>query len=136
MALPVDLGGNDIIANSINITSASPGLTTTALKGSMLVSSVNGLTAHSGGGQASATPCTAMINRITTVAAAADSCVLPPAVAGQGILIINAGATSMNVFAAGTDLINAAATAFAVASTKVANFYTANTGQWHTLLTA
>lgn len=99
---------------------------------------LNGITAHAGGGQGSATPLPAMINRITTVATIADSVVLPAAVPGMQIMVVNAGANSANVFPAGTDAINAlgASTAFALAATKVAEFYCTNSGQWHTLLTA
>lgn len=98
---------------------------------------VSGITAHSGGGQANATPLPAMINRVTTVAAAGDSVLLPAAVPGLQIMVVNATATnSMNVYPNGSDVINAAATVFAVAATKVAEFYCTNAGQWHTLLTA
>lgn len=100
--------------------------------------SVSGLTAHAGGGQGSATPLPAMINRVTTVASIADSVVLPASQPGLQIMVVNAGANSMNVFPLGTDQINAlgASTAFAVAATKVCEFYCTNSGQWHSLLTA
>jgi len=78
------------------------------------VSQVNGLTAHSGGGQASALALTASINEITTVAAAGDSVALPASAAGMEITIINYSSTPMQVFGAGTDTINGVATATGV----------------------
>lgn len=69
------------------------------------------IVAHSGGGQASATALTTGINRVGTVAAAADSVKLPAALAGAICIITNAGAFSMQVFGAGTDTINSIATA-------------------------
>jgi hypothetical protein len=102
--------------------------------------SISGLTAHAGGGQGSATALPAMLNRVTTVASAGDSVVLPSAVAGiQGLVVVNATATnSMNVFPASGDAINAlgANAAFAVAAGKAATFYCTNAGQWHSVLSA
>lgn len=100
---------------------------------------LNGITAHAGGGQGSATPLPAMINRVTTVATAADSVLLPAAVVGLEITVVNAtAATSMNVFPNGTDAINGlgASAAFAVAGTKTCTFYCTNAAQWHTILSA
>jgi hypothetical protein len=102
-------------------------------------SSVNGLVAFAGGGQANGTPITAMMNRFVTVATAADSGKLPAAVLGLSIVVINAAAAnSMNVFPATGDQINAlgANAAFALAAGKTATFYCVNAGQWHTILTA
>ena len=100
---------------------------------------LNGITAHAGGGQGSATPLPAMINRVTTVASAADSVVLPASAPGLQIMVVNATATNaMNVFPAGTDAINAlaASTAFSVVAGKTCEFYCTNAGQWHTILSA
>jgi len=99
---------------------------------------LNGITAHAGGGQGSATPLPAMINRVTTVATTADSVLLPASAPGMQIMVVNAGANSMNVFPATGDAINAlgANTAYAVAATKVVEFYCTNAGQWHSLLSA
>lgn len=105
------------------------------------------ITAHSGGGQTSATKLTASLNRVTTVAAGNDSVLLPPAVVGLTITVTNATAlNSMNVFPAsatqggitGGDAINAlsANSAFAVAEGKTAQFCCAKTGQWHSILSA
>ncbi len=102
-------------------------------------SAVNGLTAHAGGGQGSATPLTASLNRVTTVGSANDSVVLPASAVGLEITVVNAAASnSMNVFPASGEAINAlsANTAFAVAAGKTATFYCTNTGQWHSILSA
>ena len=111
------------------------------------VSVVNGLTAHSGGGQASAVLLSATISRVTTVAAGNDSVLLPPAIHGMQITIINAAAAnSMNVFPAsatqggvsGGDAINALSqnSAFAVAAGKIALATCAVDGIWHIILSA
>lgn len=100
---------------------------------------VDSLTAHAGGGQGSATPLTAMFNRVTTVATAADSVVLPASVAGMCITVTNAAAAnSMNVFPASGDAINALAAnaAFAMAAGKTAEFVCITAGQWHAILSA
>ena len=103
------------------------------------VTALNGITAHAGGGQGSATLLAAAINRVTTVATAADSVGLPASAPGMTIIVANAAAAnSMNVFPASGDAINAlgANAAFAVAAGKTATFYCTNAGQWHSILTA
>lgn len=76
---------------------------------------VTGITAHAGGGQASATLLTANINDVGTVATAADSVKLPPpTIPGQIIVVANNGANAMQVFGSGTDTINGVATATGV----------------------
>lgn len=103
------------------------------------MSSVDGLTAHAGGGQGSATPLTAMLNRVTTVGTAADSVILPASANGLQIVVINAAAANaMNVFPASGESINAlsANTALSIAANKTATFYCVTAGQWHSLLTA
>ncbi len=103
------------------------------------MSSVDGLTAHAGGGQGSATPLTAMLNRVPNVGTAADSVLLPVSAAGMQITVTNAHASnSMNVFPATGESINAlsANAAFAVAAGKTATFYCYTAGQWHSILSA
>lgn len=68
-----------------------------------------GITAFATGGQASATALTGEWNNVTTCATAADSVKLPAAVAGQVITVKNSGATSLAVFPATGDAINALA---------------------------
>lgn len=102
-------------------------------------SAVDGLVAHAGGGQGSATALTAMMNRVATVATAADSTVLPASASGMDITVTNAGANSMNVFPSaggtGTENINGlgANTAFALGAGKSVQFICYTAGVIHTL---
>lgn len=103
------------------------------------VSATNGITAHAGGGQGSAVLLTTVINRVTTVASANDSVILPASTAGLQLIVTNAAAAnSMNVFPASGDAINALAvnTAFAIVAGKTASFSCAVTGTWHSVLSA
>lgn len=68
------------------------------------------ITAHAGGGKPSATVLTAQINHVSVVASAADSILLPPALAGLRVTVINRGASACQVFGQGTDTINGTAT--------------------------
>lgn len=107
--------------------------------GEAIYSTQDNLTAHAGGGQASATALTAQMNRVTTVATAADSVGLPASFAGASITVTNAAAAnSMNVFPAAGEAINALAAnaAFALAAGKTAEFVCYTPGQWHTILSA
>lgn len=104
-----------------------------------LASVTDTITAHAGGGQGSAVLLTTDINRVTTVASAADSVALPTSTPGSEVTVINAAASnSMNVFPQSGDQINAlsANAAFAVAAGKVATFYCTTAGFWHSQLTA
>lgn len=78
-----------------------------AMIGMNLYSVQANITAHAGGLPASAVPLTAQNCFISTVATAGDSVRLPPAQAGMEITVINQTATAPNVFANGTDTINA-----------------------------
>jgi hypothetical protein len=53
-----------------------------------------GIVAHGGGGQPNAVPLVTDINQVTTVAAAADSVMLPLGVAGNEVTVINGAATN------------------------------------------
>lgn len=67
----------------------------------------NTITAFAGGGQASATQLVPGVNRVTTVATAADSVKLPAAAAGLLLMVCNAAATNaMNLFPTSGDAIN------------------------------
>jgi hypothetical protein len=104
------------------------------LAGNVKVSSADNLTAHAGGGKASALALTADINRISTVATAADSVLLPASVAGMRIVVINGAATNaMQVFGTGTDTINDVATATGVSqSAGIATLYSCPVaGKWY-----
>lgn len=100
---------------------------------------VDGLTALANGGQTGATALTADWNRVTTVASAADSVMLPPAVVGKSVFVANAAATnSMNVFPASGEYINILSqnAALAVAAGKAAEFRCIVTGKWSAILSA
>jgi hypothetical protein len=107
-------------------------------KGHIKFSVKNGIVAFAGGGQANATVLPADINRVSTVATAADSTKLPKAVPGLDVTVYNAGANSMNVFPLTGDNINALAAnaAFAVAAGKNVQFGCAVAGTWHAILSA
>lgn len=79
------------------------------------VLAANSVTAHSGGTQAAGFQLVGAINNVTTVAAAADSVLLPASAAGMSITVTNSGANSMQVYGNGTDTINGIATATGVA---------------------
>lgn len=91
-----------------------------------------GLTAHAGGGQASALALTAGVNYVTTCATNGDSVRLPTSVAGLTVEVINAGAASCQVYGASTDTINnvATGTGVAVANGKTGYYRCAVAGKW------
>lgn len=106
-------------------------------------SSATGITAHAGGGQASATLLTAQFNRVDTVTTAADSVKLPaPTYIGQEVEVLNnAVANSMQVFGSGTDTINGVATGTGVAQAagKMATYKASSIGTaaaWFRMLSA
>lgn len=59
----------------------------------------DGLVAHSGGGAAAATPLLIGINRVVTVAAGADSLLMPQSTPGATVNIRNDGASSATIYA-------------------------------------
>jgi hypothetical protein len=98
-----------------------------------------GITAHAGGGQASATPITAMQAQISVAATTGDSVLLPPAKQGMEIIVVNNGAASANVFSAsagqggqsGGDTMNGTANgSAAVAAATVLLFFCFVNGAW------
>jgi hypothetical protein len=102
-------------------------------------STADAITAYAGGGQASATLLAAQVNRIATVATAADSVKLPVSVAGMVVHVINGAASnSMQVFGSGTDTINDVATATGVAQAagKSATYLCPVAGKWYRVLSA
>lgn len=105
----------------------------------LYASSADAITAYAGGGQTNAVGLTAMINRVSTVATAADSVKLPPSEVGLSITVINGAASnSMQVFGAGTDTINDVATATGVAQAagKTAVYTCPVAGKWYRNLSA
>jgi hypothetical protein len=116
---------------------ASEGLSTGfASSGLQTLSTTTGITAHAGGGQGSAVPLTSMLNFIQTVTTAGDSLLLPAAVPGLEITVINqsATATGPNVFPQSGQTINALAanTAIAVPPQSVMIFFCGVAGAWWT----
>ena len=72
------------------------------------------LTAKAGGGQANATPITTECSRVSVVATAGDSVVLPLSGAGLTLFVINHGANPMQVYGLGTDTVDDVAVATGV----------------------
>lgn len=101
-------------------------------------SAADALTAHAGGTQALGTPITTNMARFTVVATAGDSGLLPPAAAGQDIVVINSGAQSMNVFPATGEQINSggANVAYALLPGRAVVFSATGTGNWFPILSA
>lgn len=91
------------------------------------------LTAYSGGGQTNATQLVYGLNQVTTVAADNDSAKLPICQGGKVVVVINAGANSLNLFGQTGETINAlsANAAYAVASTKIATAFCGADGKWY-----
>src|SRR5467141_182711 len=90
-----------------------------------------GLVALAGGGQTGATPLKGRTNEVATVATAADSVILPVSVPGTVLIVLNnAGANSMNVYAQVGDTINAIAanSPFAMAAAARVTFACVKTG--------
>jgi hypothetical protein len=130
---------NDVTFNNVT---AGVKMTATAFvstTGINALSFANTLTAHSGGGQGSALALTKQINQITTVAASGDSVLLPTAVAGLSIIVINANATNpMDCFPFSGQSINAlsANTALSIAANKTVIFFCSINGTWNSIVTA
>lgn len=98
-------------------------------------SAQDSLVAHAGGGQALAFQIgNTEMTRVGTVATAGDSIMLPPAQPGIGLLIVNHGANSMQVFGQPSDTINDVASATGVPQMQnSAVFYFCFTaGAWYT----
>lgn len=102
------------------------------------LSQETGVTAFASGGKANATPVTGANIKVSTVATAADSILLPPAKAGLRLAIRNSGAASMQVFGQGIDTINAVATATGVAQANgvSALYFCPVDGEWFRILSA
>lgn len=81
----------------------------------LIGSTQNNITAQADGTKANATQITAAKARVTRVAGAADSVLLPPGYPGLQITLYNAGDNSMQVFGSGLDTINGVDTGTGVA---------------------
>lgn len=98
-----------------------------------------GLVAKAGGGRTGAPVLNLGSNEIITVASASDSVVLPSAVPGSVVFVVNAAAVNaMQVFAAGSDTINgtAGATGVSQAAGKSAIYVVSDLAKWYRLLSA
>jgi hypothetical protein len=104
------------------------------------LSAATGIVARAGGLRPNATPLTAAINNVTVSAASGDSVALPPAVGGQEVVVVNSGASAIQVYAAvGTsDTINgiAAASGVLVAVAAKEIFVSPGPGLWFGILSA
>ena len=91
------------------------------------------IVAHSGGGQALATPLPALLNRITT-SGSTDSTLLPMSTPGTIIHVLNGLGNTTAVFPRSNEQINAlgANNAFSAAANAVTIFYCLTAGQWFT----
>ena len=96
------------------------------------------LTALAGGGRPNATQLVYGMNTIGTVATGNDSAVLPAAMPGTFVMAANLAANSAQIFARGSDTINATAGSIgvALATTKNAMFFCAVKGNWRMILSA
>jgi hypothetical protein len=98
------------------------------------------ITALSGGGLSASTPDLVNgLNRVATVAVAADSVALPAAKKGSVIFLANASANAVTVFSRGSgDLINATAgsAGLSQAGSTHAVYFCAQDGYWSRILSA
>ena len=97
----------------------------------------NALTALAGGGQSGATLLSAALNRVTTVATDHDSAILPASSPGNVVAVFNKGAHILDVYANGTEVINAiaASSPISLAAAKSAFFVCSVAGTWDTIPT-
>jgi len=95
---------------------------------------VNGYTAFATGGQASATQLDYGVSRITTCATAGDSVKLPLATAGASCIVINRGASAVDVFPQTGEAIDAFAANAALRqfAGSMQTFVCAVAGTWNT----
>ena len=132
--------GNSTLGGTASVTGNTTLGGTTALVGDatatgyILGSTADTLTAHAGGGQASATQLSKQLNHITVCATAADSVKLPVSVAGMSITVRNDGAKDAQVFGTSPDTINGVATGTGVALTAAssATYRCFTAGKWFT----
>lgn len=110
-----------------------------------------GLTALAGGGQTGATLLPSYVNQVSVAASAGDSVMLPPANAGQVIVVVNGGGNSIQVFgqpqnygtgvgdtivASSSDTPAATATGVAQADKVMAIYACYSAGIWKQMISA
>jgi hypothetical protein len=112
----------------------------------------SGIVALAGGGQAGATPLPAFINEVSTVVTNADSVMLPAGIPGLAVVVINDGASTLQVYgvpanpnnggtgdtiAPNTSVAQAATgTGVSQATVKASIYYCFAPGKWKQLTTA
>lgn len=124
-------------AVSSNTGGGSPGVfTSLTATGLFTQAAEDSITAHAGGGKASATALSAVVNdhRVSVCATAGDSILMPPALVGQNHYVRNDGVAAMQVFGQGTDTINGVATATGISHANAMGvWYVCTTaGNWTT----
>jgi hypothetical protein len=98
----------------------------------------DGITARAGGGKALARPLTKSLNRISVCATGADSVLLPKAIAGSVLFLVNSGAAATQVFGKDLDTINGVATGTGVSQGigLTAAYVCLTSGAWFRILSA
>lgn len=71
----------------------------------------NAIIAFAGGGKTSATQLSNSLNRVTTCASSGDSVLLPKAIAGSLVIVMNEGARTLAMYGKGNDTIDGTVTA-------------------------
>ncbi len=97
-------------------------------------STEDGITATAGGTQAAGYVLLATLNRITTVASAADSLRLPPSKPGLMVVVVNdAASNALQIYGHTTSTINdvATATGISIPAKTTAVFYCTLAGKWY-----
>jgi hypothetical protein len=107
---------------------------TYVVNGFNLGSLTNGITAHAGGGQESATQLTTELNYVTVCATNGDSVKLPVAIAGMRVEVYNDTAHNCNVFPQSGSYMNGVLDAADNVATTGENLYIAtdSTHWWRT----
>lgn len=98
-----------------------------------------GQTALAGGGQTGATAIVAMMTQFSTVANPGDSALLPNAHAGRRVVVMNTGASSMNLWPSNTtDAIDGitAGNPLSVPVNSVVELFCIKAGQWYSDVSA
>lgn len=99
----------------------------------LLESAADNITATAGGGQAAAFQITTQTARISVVATAGDSVMLPPSAPGLEVLVINHGNNPMQVFGTGADQIddNTATAGVSQMQNSFVLYSCATSGNWY-----
>jgi hypothetical protein len=102
----------------------------------MLHSGQDNVVPKAGGGQSGATPITAIITRVTTVATNGDSVIMPPAVQGK-FFIKNDGGHQLAIFPQLGEKMNSTKNAsFSLNAAQAMLLFCVTNGEWHTLASA